>query len=337
MFDKLDLLGVGAALEDEKDRFHGGRFGGSPGSAWPAEQGAPYILADGTFPGAVTRTNDLRPLSHQNDTRYVLNPALSDDFATFDTAKWFSLPSGAGGEALGRIPARYWGNNITIVDGELNIRMHEVNPAQTDPLADDYDPAITMDPPTSYGGWTSGNVQTIDFVLYGYFEIYAKIMPSEGSSAFWLAWPADADVQTEIDVFEMGGDGNTPDPAGDELPHLTSNNRFNMNYHVFESAEHPEVVGYNQDRCWVAPFEFKDAYHTYGLQWDAEYVRWYVDGVLIHVKANIDHHVPMKIILDSEAFWGGEADGGWFGFPTPAKFPSYFKIQWLRTWTKTPG
>jgi beta-glucanase (GH16 family) len=302
----------------------------------PVEQGAPYLRADGQWPGAVTRTTDERPLSHQNDFRYVLNPAFSDDFSTFDTSKWGLIPSGpfAQGESLGRIPSRFWPNNVNVTGGELQIRMHEVNPLQTDPEADDFDPATTMDQPTSYGGWTSGCFLSHDFVLYGYFEIRAKIMPSAGSSAFWLAWPESDELQTEIDVFEMGGKGTTPDPAGDELPHITCNNRYNMNYHVFESAQFPGVEGYNEDRTWVAPFDFADEYHVYGFDWQPDFCRWYVDGVLIHVKPTRDQHTPMRVILDSEAFWGGEADGGWFGFPDPADFPSLFKIEYIRAWSK---
>lgn len=308
-----------------------------PPVEYPPEQEAPFLLADNNWPGAITRTNDLRPLSHQNDLRYVLNPAFTDDFTAFDTNKWYTLPSGpfAQGESLGRKPARYWPNNVWVEAGELNVQMRQVNPLQTDPEADDFDPASTMDQPTPYGGYTSGCCISKEFVLYGYFEIRAKIMPSAGSSAFWLAWNAHDDPQTEIDVFEMGGKGWTPDPAGDELPKLPSNNRYNMNYHLFESAASPGQEGYNEDRTWVAPFDFKDDYHVYGLDWQEDFIRWYVDGVLIHVKPTRDQHSPMKVILDSEAFWGGEADGGWFGVPLDEDLPSQFKIDWIRAWSKT--
>lgn len=305
-------------------------------TVYPEEQGAPYLRENLDWPGAVTRVNDVRPLSHQHDLRYVLNPDFCDDFTTLDDEKWYYLPSGpfAQGETLGRIPARHARNNISIEDGKLAIRFREVNPLQTDPEADDFDPATTMDQPTPYGGYTSACFLSHDYVLYGYFEIRAKIMPSAGSSAFWLAWPTINYLQTEIDVFEMGGKGTTPDPAGDELPRLPSNNRYNMNYHVFESAEFPGVEGYNVDRTWVAPFDFKDDYHVYGLDWQPDFIRWYVDGVLIHVKETRDQHSPMHVIMDTESFWGGEADGGWFGFPDPADLPSKYYIDWIRAWTK---
>lgn len=302
---------------------------------YPDEQGAPFTLANNTFPGAVTRSNDLRPLSHQNDLRYVLDSRFTDDFTTFDTNKWGIIPSTpwVPGEILGRPPARHARNNVAVESGELTIRMRQVNPAQTDPNADDYDPATGMDPPTPYGGYTSGCVYSKEFAHYGYFEIRAKIMKSAGSSAFWLAWPPSDQPQTEIDVFEMGGKGTTADPAGGGLPRLTSANRYNMNYHLFEGPLVNE--GYNRDTCWVAPFEFADDYHVYGLQWDEDFVRWYVDGVLVHVKANLDQKYPMKVILDSEAFWGGQADGGWFGFPVNGDLPSKFRIDYVRGWTKS--
>lgn len=309
-----------------------------PPVTYPPEQVAPYLIS--LWPGATTRTNDVRPLSHQNDLRYTLNPAFCDDFNAFDDAKWYSLPSVPyhSGEALGRPPARYWKNNVAVESGELTVRMRQVNPAQTDPTADDFDPASTMDPPAPgqppfYGGYTSGQCISQQFVKYGYFEIRAKIMKSAGSSAFWFAYPAHTDPQTEIDVFEMGGKGHTPNPNGDGT-FLDSANRYNMNYHLFESDAFPGVEGYNRDVCWTAPFDFADDYHVYGLDWQEDFVRWYVDGVLIHVKENLDQKYPMKVILDSEAFWGGTLDGGWFGYPVNSDLPSKFRIDYIRAWNK---
>lgn len=308
-----------------------------PVVTYPPEQAAPYLIS--LWPGPVTRVNDIRPLSHQNDLRYILNPAFCDDFTTFDDAKWYTLPLESGHQPLGGPPARYWKNNVFVEGGELVVRMRQVNPAQTDPTADDFDPASTMDPPEPghppfYGGYTSGQCISQEYALYGYFEIKAKIMKSAGSSAFWLAYPPVPGPQTEIDVFEMGGKGHTPNPNGDGT-YLSSNNRYNMNYHLFPSDV---AEGYNRDVCWTAPFDFADDYHVYGLQWDEDFVRWYVDGVLIHVKENLDQHYPMKVILDSEAFWGGEKNaltGGWFGFPVNADLPSKFRIDYIRAWTKT--
>lgn len=302
-------------------------------ATYPPERGAPYLIS--TWPGAVARTNNLRPLSHQDDMRYTLVPSLCDDFTIFDDAKWYSLPSlpYRPGEMLGRIPARFAKNNVVVEISGLTIRMRQVNPAQTDPNADDFDPATTMDQPTTYGGYTSGSCISQNYTLYGYYEIRAKIMKSAGSSAFWLAFPAVTDPQTEIDVFEMGGKGRTPNPNGDGT-FLDSANRYNMNYHLFESAASPGKEGYNRDVCWTAPFNFADDYHTYGLDWQADFIRWYVDGVLIHVKENLDHHYPMKIVMDSEAFWGGTLDGGWFGAPNNADLPSKFYVDYIRAWSK---
>lgn len=297
---------------------------------YPPEQVAPF-LKTGVFT-AVTRTNDMRPLSHQDDLRFTLNAGLSDDFTTFNAAKWYSLPTNPwhSGQPLGRPPARYMNNNIFVEGGELVVRMRQVNPAQTDITADDWDPASTMDQPTPYGGYTSGQCISQSFAHYGYFEIKAKIMKSAGSSAFWLAYPALTDPQTEIDVFEMGGKGHTPV----EGTFVSSNNRYNMDYHFFESPASPGREGYNRNATWTAPFDFADDYHVYGLDWQADFIRWYVDGVLIRVEANLDHKYPMKIILDSEAFWGGTTDGGWFGYPVNSDLPSTFRIVYLRVWDK---
>jgi beta-glucanase (GH16 family) len=34
------------------------------------------------------------------------------------------------------------------------------------------------------------------------------------------------------------------------------------------------------------PFDSADAFHSYGLDWQPGYVRWYVDGVLMHEDAS---------------------------------------------------
>lgn len=34
------------------------------------------------------------------------------------------------------------------------------------------------------------------------------------------------------------------------------------------------------------------------------------------------------------AFWGGNANGGWFGVPLDSDLPSQFKIDYIRAWTK---
>lgn len=305
----------------------------TPPVVYPPEQVAPYLI--GLWPGPVTRVNDVRPLSHQSDLRFTLSPTLCDDFTTFDETKWRTLPTEPyiQGESLGRPPARYTKNNVFVENGELVVKMRQVNPSQTDPTADDWDPATNMDSPTPFGGYTSGQCISLEFVKYGYFEIKAKIMKSAGSSAFWLAYPAKTDPQTEIDIFEMGGKGHTPNPNGDGT-FLSSANRYNMDYHLWESDSTPGREGYDRNETWTAPFDFADDYHVYGLDWQEDFIRWYVDGILIHVKETLDMKYPMRVILDSEAFWGGTTDGGWFGYPVNSDLPSKFRIDYLRVWTK---
>ncbi len=137
-------------------------------------------------------------------------------------------------------------------------------------------------------------------------------MDSAGSSSFWFQQDAVQEWGTEIDVFEIGGKAK-----GFE-------HKVNMNLHVFRTPEqrkHWSVGG-----VWVAPFRLADDFHVYGLEWNKDDIKYYVDGVLVRSVENTHWHQPLFLIFDSETM------PKWFGMPDDADLPSTFQIDYVRAW-----
>src|SRR3954464_14790123 len=105
--------------------------------------------------------------------------------------------------------------------------------------------------------YTSGLITTAKSFAqqYGFFEVRAQLPAGQGFwPAFWLL-PASGAWPPEIDVFEVLGDNPTTAYA---TVHSTvaGNTTFKVNYLPDLSA----------------------GFHTYGLSWQADMIRWYVDG-----------------------------------------------------------
>ncbi|AWY38578.1 glycoside hydrolase [Pseudomonas putida] len=251
------------------------------------------------------RTNPDLPLSDQaNAGQWQLDSRLSDDFNgnTLDPGRWH-VNDATGTDSLGRKPALFLPENASVSDGYLNIVFRK----QT--LPDKY---VRL----GYKDYSSAMVRTIERGSYGYYEARARPMNSAGSSAFWLAWTGLADNATEIDVFEIGG--KTKDAKFDRM--------YNMNAHVW--ATPTSTAHLAEGSSWISPWRFADNFHVYGLDWQPDTLRWYVDGVLVREAKNSHWFFPMQIVFDSEAMWD------WFGVVDDADLPSTFSIDYVKVWRR---
>ena len=79
---------------------------------------------------------------------------------------------------------------------------------------------------------------------------------------------------------------------------------------------------------WMAPWKFADDFHVFGLEWSEDWVRYYVDGVLVHEVENTLMHSHQYLILDSEVIHG------WFGDPVAEDLPSTYFIDYVRAWKR---
>lgn len=216
---------------------------------------------------------------------------LSDEFngAVLDTTKWYDhCPWGEGRKPGWISPA-----NVSVGSGLLTLtaRKEEGLPGE----------------PEGYNTWTVARVQSEKLVLYGYFEIRAKTMPSLISSAFWFVHH-EPTLDTEIDVFEMNGIWN-------------NGGRDHMN--VWKILPEPR---FNIEAIYYAPYDFSADYHIFGLLWNATTIQYYVDGTLRNTVDNTYWHQPLYMCFDDETM------PDWFGLPTVETFPKTFNIDYVRSW-----
>ncbi|VVP97854.1 hypothetical protein PS914_03759 [Pseudomonas fluorescens] len=254
---------------------------------------------------APQQTNANLPLSDQaNAGRWRLDPRFTDDFngTALDRQRWH-VNNATGSDSLGRKPALFTPDNASVGNGHLNIVFRK----QT--LPEKY---VRL----GYKDYTSAMVRTIERGDYGYYEARARPMNSAGSSAFWLAWTGLANNATEIDIFEIGG--KTKEAKFDRL--------YNMNAHVW--ATPTGTAHFSEGASWTSPWRLAADFHVYGLDWQPDTLRWYVDGVLVREAKNSHWFFPMQIVFDSEAMWN------WFGVVNDADLPSTFSIDYIKVWRR---
>jgi len=246
------------------------------------------------------RVTDSLPLSHQSDVGvWVKYEPMSDEFegGALDTNKWVRNMEWW----KGRQPALFKAENVAVEHGQLLLTMRK------EPVPEEFSKR-------GYHDYTSAAVHSRDRTCYGYFEVKARPMNSGGSSSFWFQQDSTPGWMTEIDVFEIGGKAR-----GHE-------DKYHMTLHVFRTPSEQRHWSIGSD--WVAPWRLADDFHVYGLEWDEESIKFYVDGVLVRRVQNTHWHQPLYLIFDSETM------PDWFGMPDDKDLPSTFSIEYVRAWKK---
>ncbi|PWD99347.1 family 16 glycosylhydrolase [Marinilabilia rubra] len=271
--------------------------------------GATVITGDDCLQDCGTKVTfkELKPVS-DIDGDWVLDPNYSDEFNTtvLDSDKWDDNITS-------------WGlwtwrpENIVANGSSLTIRMdyeHHSRVGFNGDLLEDlyyYSGAIRSKAPS---------------VKYGYFE--AKIKGSEKypgvCPAFWLYHKEgglankNPTYWTEIDIVELTQNVNYGE------------NAIGLNIHAFN---HPNLVDeIHEGYEWHAPWNPDDEYHVYGVEWDENSIKWFVDGVLRLERENDYWDQPLDVVLS-------------FGLrkplkdvPSPEGFPASFDIDYVRVWSK---
>jgi beta-glucanase (GH16 family) len=251
----------------------------------------------GPTPKQVT---DAYPLSdQQNKGGWLKFEPMSDEFEgkELDLNKWH-----VGMEWWkGRQPALFSDKNVTVSDGKLHLTMRK------EKLPEKFEKQ-------GYHDYTSAALHTKARASYGCYEVKAKPMNSGGSSSFWFQVEDTPEWLTEIDVFEIGGKAK-----GFE-------HKYHMTLHVFRTPQ--EKKHWSVGGAWVAPWRLAEDYHVYGLDWEKDEIRFYVDGVLVRSVENTHWHQPLYLIFDSETM------PKWFGMPEDKDLPSTFSVEYVRAWKK---
>lgn len=236
----------------------------------------------------------VQPLSSAHGGWRLL-PQYSDEFdgGRVDHAKWDDDVADWG----------VWSwepDNVSVRDGKLHVRM-------------DYQQHRR-------GQWTlfyrSGILKSRAAPLrYGYFEARIKAASRYPgvAPAFW-AYRQDADEWTEIDFAE-----------------LTQRRRdvriVDTNVHVFRQPDFAGHLPLQEERSWMAPWDPRDDFHVYGCEWDAQQIRWYIDGREVQSRRNDHWHQALDVVLS----FGVRAD---LKHTASAEgFPTTFQADYVRVWT----
>src|SRR5690554_416131 len=187
--------------------------------------------------------------------------------------------------------------NVTVENGLLRIKaVSEKHPAS----------------PEGYN-WTSGVVSTS-----GKFHVSAGFIEGRFKAPATLGtWPA----------FWTLGDGWPPEIDILEIPH--ARNVHHYYYHYGPSWDQEQSFGGTHTGV-----DKSAGFHTYGVEWDTNYMHFYFDGQLVasyNNRPEVAQAVNQYILINL-------AVGGWAGAPPAgAQFPCYFECDWVRVWKRKPG
>ena len=121
---------------------------------------------------------------------------------------------------------------------------------------------------------------------YGLIEIRAKINCSQGiCPAFWLLGFSANEYYSEIDIFECFG--NPTNIKATPLAHVDKSNTTETTdvYYCGAVEDHMKETFYRPDEG----DSFADEYHTFGLEWDENSMRWVFDGrVFLEIDTTVD-------------------------------------------------
>ena len=194
-----------------------------------------------------------------------------------------------------------WKYNVSVSGGMLNLTAKK----------NDHGHAYTSGIVITGGSSTSPPSFTFQ---YGYLEMRAKYPAGKGMwPAFWLL-PADGSWPPEIDAPEWLG--NTP-----MIDYVT------IHWGVDHHGHHP-----SSQRMYETKLDLAANFHTYGMDWQADHVTWYFDGVPIKNFKNVNAipHKPMYILLNL-------AVGGWIAPPDKTNhFPATMLVDYVRVWPHKP-
>ncbi|WP_281612830.1 family 16 glycosylhydrolase [Flammeovirga sp. SubArs3] len=269
------------------------------------------------------------PVSHGH-LEWELDDNQSDEFESLDTQKWENDPNDWG--------VWSWEPSLAYVeDNELKIKMIQETHRRD----------------TNYGSnqelyYKSGIIRNNRTITYGYFE--AKIKGADRfpgvSPAFWLYSINQPDPTedgqakySEIDVVELTQrewDFENNDWEGPEAIDMNLHAVARENGELIQIRPHktPEIA----QNKWIADFDPREDYHTYGVLSRVDSIFWYVDGVERGRKENLYWHLPMHITVSMglrAPFVEYIEDGSRRPVPdstTTVGFPTEMACQYVRVW-----
>lgn len=237
---------------------------------------------------------------NEPEPKKLVDKVFFDDFDTFNSDYWTAIERGG---SWNNENQAYSPDNAWVENGNLVIESRKESWTGPHNLlhADDY----TTDPVTRE--YTSGQVESkgkFSFT-YGKVQVRAKMETTPGMlNAIWMV-PQSGDWPPEIDIAEQLGH----DP-----------NRLYTTSHYGTQDDHRKNSG-NYD----AGVNLSDDYHIYGVEWDENEIRWYLDGVKVFSATEGVPDEPFYLIFCPAI------GPDWTGDPTAlSQFPLKYFVDWVK-------
>lgn len=232
----------------------------------------------------------------------------SEDFSgTSLPSPWYACPIWYNCTTGGRVDqgalAEAWmlGSQVIVPgDGYLHLRADFLNPPKSqDGLTYPYKSGYTQT-----GGYAYSSSIPKKWFTYGYFEARLKCPDMDGAwCAFWL-W-ADPQSSAEIDITETLGND----------PYI-----HNMNLHG--------AATFSRTYRMSTP---NTEWHVYAVDWQAGYIKWYVDGVLTGTYTGTAFNNKSLYMLLTY-----QLGGTWAGPVDESKLPNDMLVDWVKAWDTRP-
>lgn len=145
---------------------------------------------------------------------------------------------------------------------------------------------------------------------YGYAEARIKLPKGKGVwPAFWTLPTSHDDGAGEMDILEYVGS----EPRN--------------------AYSYVHTRGRHSGGAWTSPVDLSQGWHTYGMDWQPNYLKFYVDGALRRTITNpaMIPHESAYLILNLQT------GGDWAGFPdAKTQLPATMLVDYVRVSTSVP-
>lgn len=134
--------------------------------------------------------------------------------------------------------------------------------------------------------YSGAEFRSRDFYGYGMYEVVMKPIKNDGvvSSFFTYTGPSDNNPWDEIDIEFLGKDTT----------------KVQFNYFTDSKGNH--------EFLYDLGFDASEEFHTYGFDWQADSITWYVDGEAVYTATENIPSNPGKIMMN---VWPGTGVDGW--------------------------
>ena len=292
----------------------------------------------------------------ENKGNWKLRTDASDEFEAdeIDEDKWYIVGKFKNGKPFykhpdlpnkkvwkGRQPSQFSGRNYRLEDGKLILETRwEPDFPFSDELSKPWGP--NKDIRNKFENITTACFIGRKHFKYGYMEIKSKAADAEITSAFWGIGSG-----TELDIFEQFGDHRQPNKEANGKDRELWWSIHDWSREGKGKSVYTEHLDYG--------FRVADDFHVYGIEWNENGLKLYVDGKFKTgaTKEQVDAYAkkkklpngwvldgPISIWLDQETFpWHGVPDSKEdleLNSPEGKKEDGIvdFEIEYLRVWQK---